>query len=58
MGYLQKEVGMQYFNAIIWLFILTVDFLILWSIIVAGLSWIIVVGIIICLIKLFKKGQK
>lgn len=58
MGYLQKEVGMQYFNAIIWLLILTVDFLILWSIIVAGLSWIIVVGIIICLIKLFKKGQK
>ena len=58
MGYLQKEVGMQYLNAIIWLLVLTVDFLILWSIIVAGFSWIIVVGIIICLIKLFKKGQK
>ena len=58
MDHLQKEVGMQYLNAIIWLLVLTVDFLILWSIIVAGFSWIIVVGIIICLIKLFKKGQK
>lgn len=56
MDYLQKEVGMQYLNTIIWLFIVTVDFLILWSIIAAGFFWIIVLGIIICLIKLFKKG--
>lgn len=56
MDHLQKEVGMQYLNAIIWLLVLTVDFLILWSIIVAGFFWIVVLGIIICSIKLFKKG--
>ena len=44
------------YRKIIWLFIVIVDFLILWSIIAAGFFWIIVLGIIICSIKLFKKG--